>query len=63
MDRSSGASKHYLSAVDDLKNPYLEDSGDLFSLDTKMIMGQDMIHTVYNVEKIEKRQYHSFVAE
>ena len=33
-------------------NQYLEDSCDLFSLDTKIIMAKDMIHTVYNVQKI-----------
>ena len=48
-----------VSAFDDLGNPNLEDSGDLFSLDTKMIMGKD----VYNAEEIGKGQYHSFVAK
>ena len=52
-----------VSAFEDLKSPYLEDRGHLFSLDTKMITGKDMIHTVYNVENIVKRQYRSFVAE
>jgi len=32
-----------VSAFDDLGNPYLEDSGDLFSLDTKLIIGKDVI--------------------
>ena len=52
-----------MSAFDNFGNPYLEDRGDLFSLDTKIIMGKDVIHTVYNVGVIGKGQYHSFVAE
>jgi len=52
-----------MSAFDDLEIQHLKDSGDPFSLDTKIIMGKDVIHTVYNVEEIGKGQYCSFVAE
>jgi len=43
-----------VSAFDDLGNQYLEDSGNLLSLDTKMVMDKDVVHTVYNVEEIGK---------
>ena len=32
-----------VSAFDDLGNPYLEGSGDLFSLDTKRNVGKDVM--------------------
>jgi len=46
---------HYLvSTFDEMENPYMEYSCDLFSLHTKM--GKDVIHTVYNVDEIGKEQ-------
>ena len=43
-----------MSAFDDFGNSQLEDCDDLFSLDTKMNIGKDVIYTVYNVEEIGK---------
>ena len=44
-----------MSVYENMRNPDLEDSGDLFSLDTKMILCKDVVCTVYNVEEIGKR--------
>ena len=35
----------------------------MFTLDTKMIMGKEVVHTVCNDEDTDKGQYSSFMAE
>ena len=42
-------------------NPFLEDNGDMLTLDTKVVMNKDAIQTVNAVEYIGQRQFSEFV--
>ena len=42
---------------DDMGNPFLEDSGDMLTLDTTVVMNKDAIRTVNAVEEIGQRQF------
>ncbi len=42
-------------------NLFLEDSGDMLTLDTKVVMNKDVIQTVNAVEEIGQRQFSEFV--
>lgn len=44
--------KSLVSAMEELGNPYKEDSGDLLALDTKDIMPAGEIEFVHNIKKI-----------
>ncbi len=44
-------------------NPFLEDSGDMLTLDTKVAMNKDAIQTVNAVEEIGQRQFSEFVED
>lgn len=44
--------KSLVSAMEELGNPYKEDSGDLLALDTKDIMPAEEIEFVHNIKKI-----------
>ena len=46
-----------LATCEDMGNPFLEDSGDMLMLDTKVIMNKDAIRTVNAVEEIGQRQF------
>ena len=52
-----------IDAIHDLGNPFLEDSGDLITLDTKDIMEQDSIASVKNAYMLGREQYALFVRE
>ncbi|KAL8622037.1 hypothetical protein ACOMHN_056522 [Nucella lapillus] len=47
----------------ELGNPFAEDSGYLIALDTKDIMPQEVVQTVYSILTIGQEQYDSFVKE
>ena len=42
-------------------NPFLEDSKDILNVDTKEIMGNDLVNTVKNVKAIGEQQYQELV--
>ena len=44
-------------------NPFLEDSGYMLTLDTKVVMNKDAIQTVNAVEEIGQRQFSEFVED
>ena len=44
-------------------NPFLEDSGDMLTVDTKVVMNKDAIRTVHAVEEIGQRQFMEFVED
>ena len=55
--------KNLVNAMEDLGNPFKEDSGDLLTLDTKVIMPIVVVESVKNIQRIGKDQYNTFVRE
>lgn len=55
--------KSLVNAVEELGNPFKEDSGDLLSLDTKDIMPKEVVESVKNIQKVGQDQYKAFVTE
>lgn len=49
--------------MEDLGNPFKEDSGDLLAIDTKDIMPVEVVESVQNIKKIGQSQYKAFVTE
>ena len=49
--------------MEDLGNPFKEDSGDLLALDTKDIMPSEVVESVKNIKKIGQSQYKAFVTK
>ena len=45
-----------------LGNPFLEVNGDLLTLDTKVIMGKEVIETVNTIEENGRKQYNKFLS-
>ena len=52
-----------VETFEELGNPFLEDNGDLLTLDTKKIMSKEVIQTVNTIEENGKKQYNKFVSE
>jgi hypothetical protein len=44
-------------------NPFLDDSFDLVTLDTKVIMSESVVNAIRTAEELGIRQYHAFVAD
>ena len=55
--------KSLMSVLEELRNPFLDDSQDLLVLDTKDIMEQSVKETVRKVETIRKEQFSKYVKE
>ncbi|KAK3734698.1 hypothetical protein QZH41_002108 [Actinostola sp. cb2023] len=55
--------KSLVNVIEDLGNPFKEDSGDLLALDTKDIMPVEVVESIKNIQKIGKDQYKAFVNE
>ena len=53
--------KSLCETMEEMGNPFEEETEDLLVLDTKDIVGDEVIHTVRNIENIGKEQYTSFV--
>ena len=53
----------YLATFEGMGNPFLEDSGNMLTLDTKFVMNKDAIQTVKAVEEIGQRQFSAFVED
>jgi hypothetical protein len=49
--------------MESMDSPFLEDSGEMLSLDSKIIMNKDVVQTVYTAEDIGKRQYANYTKE
>ena len=52
-----------LATCEDIGNPFLEDNGDMLTLDTKVVMNKDAIRTVNAVEEIGQRQFSECVED
>ena len=52
-----------LDTIDGLGNPFEEDSGDLYSLESKKLMGTNVIASITNVMTTGEEQYNHFVYE
>ena len=52
-----------LATCEDMGNPFLEDNGDMLTLDTKVVMNKDAIRTVNAVEEIGQRQFSECVED
>ena len=48
-------------ALAELGNPFIDDSADLFALDTKIVPGEEDIKHLYTVETIGQEQFKSFM--
>ena len=48
------------SAIDELGNPFMDDSLDLYNLHNKELVGPLVIETLYSVEKIGKKQFEEY---
>ena len=44
-------------------NPFIEDIYHLFTLDTKDIMSEDVINTVWTIMQLGQEQYNKFIEE
>ena len=52
-----------LASCEDVGNPFIEDSGDMLTLGTKVVMNKDAIRTVNAVEEIGQRQFSECVED
>lgn len=52
-----------VTTIQDMGNPFLEDSGDLLVLDTKTVMNESVVHTVKTIEETGLQQYNTYVKE
>ena len=52
-----------LATCEDMGNTFLDDNGDMLTLDTKVVMNKDAIRTVNAVEEIGQRQFSECVED
>ena len=52
-----------LAIFEGMGNPFLEDSGDMLTLDTKVVINKDAIRTVHTIEESSQRQFSEFVED
>jgi len=50
-------------SFNELGNPFLESSGELIMLDTKDIMNEDAVKSIFLAKELGTQQYEAFVAE
>jgi hypothetical protein len=55
--------KAVVAAIEEMGNPFMEETQDLFVLDTKQVMNDDVVQTVKNIKEIGKNKYDTFVQE
>lgn len=51
------------AAVEDLGNPFLEETGDLFTLDMKVITEEPAVSRLRHIESLGKEQCETFISE
>jgi len=54
--------KSLAAAVEDLGNPFLEETGDLFTLDTKVIAEESAVSRMRHIESLGKEQCETFIS-
>ena len=52
-----------IMAMEEMGNPFIEDTDHLFALDTKDIMSEDVIDTVRGIVQLGQEQYNKFIEE
>ena len=55
--------KSLAAAVEDLGNPLLKETGDLFTLDTKVIAQESAVSRMRHIESLGKEQCETFISE
>ena len=55
--------KSLVATIEDNGNPFLEDSKDIYCLDTKEVKNEKVVHTVYNIEEIGKKQFNEYIED
>ena len=55
--------KNVVEAIEEMGNPFLDDSSDLVALDTKLIMSETVVNNMQAAEQLGKTQYEAFVDE
>ena len=55
--------KSFVTTLEELGNPFLEDSGDLLTIDTKLIKSKEISQNMYTIEHKGKEDYKQFVNE
>ena len=55
--------KRLVEVIEEMGNPFLEESTDLMRLDTRDIADPNVVSTVQQAEEIGKKQYKTFVAD
>ena len=55
--------KALCNVIEDMGNPFIDDSNDLLVLDTRDLADQAVINTMRNLEKSGQKQYDTFVTE
>lgn len=55
--------KNLVNPIEELGNPFREDSGDLLAIDTKDIMPMEVVKSIKNIKKIGQDQFKAFISE
>lgn len=55
--------RELVNTMEDMGNPFIEDSGHLFAIDTKDIMSEDVVTTVRTIAGLGQEQYNNFINE
>ena len=55
--------KSVVEAIEEMGNPFLDDSSDLVALDTKVIMSEAVVNTIRTAEHLGSTQYQTFIKE
>ena len=64
QNRFAAHVRHVVDVFNDMGNPFTETSSDLFAIDTKIIMSDEVIQSIKTkAEDIGKEQYRTFVDE
>ena len=61
--RFASNTKNVVEAIEEMGNPFLDDSSDLVALDTKLIMSETVVNNMQAAEQLGKTQYEAFVDE
>ena len=52
--------KALISSFKDFSNPFMEDSGQLFALDTGKVMSNDIVNSIKTIQQLGTEQYSTF---
>ena len=55
--------KNVTAVIEELGNPFADTITDLYTLDSKLIMPDSVVHTIMTTEDTGKAQHQTFVAE